>query len=283
MPITVLTARDVELLTALDRCPLTAAQLVKYSQTLPLSFRSERLLRRRMTKLEHNGLVRRATYTALAGRGGTPNYYLLTPLGHRILHGPNASPPAKRFGHPLSPINHRHTWALAEVIVHLAVAARRCGAVMSGFCRENTVRFTDGEQAIYPDCGFQLVPPRGERFSYFVEIDQSTERLQTDKDVDSWERKIRVYEAVRDSTPTRFRVLITTRSAERLTHILELARRLASNPSRCLFYGAVFSELLTTDCALTEPVFRDHLARPTTLFPPTRAAVSSAANAGTNK
>lgn len=64
MPITVLTARDLDLLTALDRCPLTADQTVKLSRTFSLPFPGDRLLRRRMTKLAQSGLVRRATYTA---------------------------------------------------------------------------------------------------------------------------------------------------------------------------------------------------------------------------
>ncbi len=273
MPITVLTARDVELLTALDRCPLTAAQLVKLSQTFPLPFRADRLLRRRMSKLEHIGLVRRAMYTALAGRGGTPNYYLLTPLGHRMLHGPDARPPAKRFGHPLAPAGQYHTHALAEVIVHFVVAARRAGVEMTGFCRENTVALSDGQHTIYPDSAFQLLHPGGVRFSYFVELDNSTERLVTDKDTDSWQRKICIYESVRQSRPTRFRVLVvSTRSAERISHILSLSKMLATNPRRTLFCGTVLPTFLATEDALTQPVFCDHLGRETALISGTGAA-----------
>jgi plasmid maintenance system antidote protein VapI len=269
MPITLLTARDTELLTALDRCPLTAAQLIKLSHTFAVPFRCDRLLRRRMTKLGESGLVRRATYTALAGRGGTPNYYLLTPLGHRMLHGPDAALPAKRFGRPLAPASHFHTHALAEVIVHLVVAAHRAGAEMIGFCRENAVALNDGQATIYPDSAFQLVRPNGEQFSYFVELDNSTERLATEKNTESWQRKIRVYESVRSSTPTRFRVLVfATRSTARVAHILALAKSLGTNPRRTLVCGITLAAFLRTEQAVTQPVFRDHLARETALLSP---------------
>jgi hypothetical protein len=271
MPITVLTVRDLDLLTALDRCPLTADQSVKLSRTFSPPFPGDRLLRRRMTKLEQSGLVRRATYTALAGRG-TPNYYLLTPLGHRMLHGPDAITPTKRFGRPLGPASHWHTWALAETVVHMAVAAHAIGAELTGFCRENTFRLNDGRDTIYPDCGFQLGYQNGEQFSYFVELDNSTERLTGDKSIESWERKIRVYEAVRSTSLTRFRVLVfTTRSTERVSHILWLARKLAANPQRTLFCGVSLAEFLAAEHPLSRPLFRDHLGRPTAIFSAVRS------------
>jgi hypothetical protein len=175
--------------------------------------------------------------------------------------------PAKRFGHPLAPASHYHSHALAEVIVHLVAAAHRAGAEIAGFCRENTVALTDGQYAIYPDSAFQLVHRSGVRFSYFVELDNSTERLVSDKHADSWERKIRVYESVRSSTPTRFRVLVfTTRSAERVAHILSLAKRLTTNSQRRLFCGTALPAFLRTEQALTQPVFRDHFGQETALF-----------------
>ena len=42
-----LTARDLEILTALDRCPLTAEQLLKLSQIFAAPFTSERRVRER--------------------------------------------------------------------------------------------------------------------------------------------------------------------------------------------------------------------------------------------
>jgi hypothetical protein len=264
----VFTARDHEILTALDRCPLTAGQFLKLSRTFSRPFGAERVLRRRMTKLEHSGLVRRATYTALAGRG-TPNYYLLTPFGHRMLHGPDSPQPTKRFGQPLGPASHRHAWSLAELIVHLWIAASRLGAEVGGFCRENSVALSDGDHTIYPDCAFQLLRTGSEPFSYFVELDNSTERLASGKDVDSWERKIRVYDAVRKRTATRFRVLvITTKSADRLAHILALARRFTTNPQRTLLCGAPLDMFLQTEDALTQPLFCDHRGQAVPLLSP---------------
>jgi hypothetical protein len=267
MPLSIFTARDHEILSALDRCPLTAAQFLKLSQTFSRPFGAERLVRRRLTKLEQSGLVRRATYTALAGRG-TPNYYLLTPLGHRMLHGPDSPPPAKRFGQPLGPASHRHAWSLSELIVHLSVAAHRLGVQVGGFCRENSVALTDGEHTIYPDCAFQLHLTGRESFSYFVELDNSTERLASVKDIDSWERKIRVYDAVRARSTTRFRVLVfTTKSADRLTHILVLARRLVSNSQRTLVCGTTLDTFLQTQQPLTDPVFLNHRGQALSLLP----------------
>jgi hypothetical protein len=154
----------------------------------------------------------------------------------------------------------------------VAIAAHAIGAELTGFCRENTFLLTDGRDTIYPDCGFQLGHPDGERFSYFVELDNSTERLTGDKNIESWERKIRIYETVRSTSLTRFRVLIfTTRSAERAGHILWLARKLAANPQRTLFCGASLAEFLAAEDPLRRPLFRDHLGRPTAIF----SAVSS--------
>ena len=70
------------------------------------------------------------------------------------------------FGHPLAPASHFHSHALAEVIVHLVVAAHRAGAEMIGFCRENAVALSDGHQTLFPDSAFQLVRRNGERLSY---------------------------------------------------------------------------------------------------------------------
>ena len=52
-------------------------------------------------------------------------------------------------------------------------------------------------------------------FNNFVELDNGTERIQSDKDTDSWQRKVRLYEQFQDQTqPHRFRVLVlTTRSS----------------------------------------------------------------------
>jgi hypothetical protein len=77
--------------------------------------------------------------------------------------------------------------------VQLYRAAHHEGVPVSGFCRENSVRLTDGPDSTYPDCAFQLIRPGEKPFSYFVELDVGTERVRSPKEEDAWERKLRIY------------------------------------------------------------------------------------------
>lgn len=268
MPIGRLTQRDLDLLGALHRAPHTASQLLRLGVTFAQPLRAERLARRRLQQLAAAGLVRRAPLWGLAGRGGAPNIYLLTPLGFRLLHGPGVLSPSKRFGAPPAVIRHRHTHALTDFLVHLFVAAHRCGARVEGFCRENSVRLTDGPDCICPDAAFQLVRDDGREFSYFVELDAGTERIASSKEADSWTRKLRVYESAQRASGVRFRVLVLTlTSARRPAHILDLARSRAENPFRSLIYAATLTTFLAEPEALSASLFRDHLGRPTALLP----------------
>jgi hypothetical protein len=57
----------------------------------------------------------------------------------------------------------------------------------------------------------------------------------------------------------RVRVLIvTTRSRDRLQHILQTAARQTSNPHRSLFYGIHRGDYLAETDAVCKPCFRDH-------------------------
>ncbi len=133
---------------------------------------------------------------------------------------------------------------------------------LAGFYRENALRLTVGSESLYPDCAFQLVTPSGFPFSFFVELDNSTEAIRSDKDRDSWERKLRLYDAFQDTTPVRFRVLVlTTRSSQRVGHVLDAAKAILANPQRGLIYGAFLDDFLAQPDALTSPCFRDHLGR----------------------
>lgn len=273
MALSVLTPRDAEILTALSRGPLATGQLLRLSASFAAPFRNERVLRRRLTRLAECGLVRRSQYRALADTVGMPNYYLLTSMGNQILNGPETPVPSKRFGLPVAPAMERHTYALSEVVVHTVLAARRAGASMTGFCRENSVQLTDGSSSVYPDAAFQLVTAGGERYSYFVEVDNGSERLVSMTQDETWTRKIQVYEAVRARISMRFRVLVfATRSVERLSHILSLAAEHASNPDRTLFCGTTVQVFLGCDDALTVPLFMDHRRRTISLFNPPIAA-----------
>jgi hypothetical protein len=251
------TPRDIEILAALDCCPLTALQLLKLSQTFEHPFTTERLVRARLQILSECGRVRRSQY-ATAGHG-TQNYYTLARTGYQLLHGPDAVPPTKRYFAPIGFSREPHTRALADFIVHTAVAAHHANVAFTGFARENTFWLRVGDDTLFPDGAFQLVV--GDReFSFFVELDNSGQRIRSDStDAESWERKIRLYEAVQDQCDMRFRVLvISTRSEQRLSHILQRASQVARNPQRSLVYGICLSDFLNQPRALTRRCFQNH-------------------------
>ena len=82
------------------------------------------------------------------------------------------------------------------------------------------------------------------------------------------ERKIRLYDQFQDTCPNRFRVLfVTTRSAERLDHILDAAGKLVHNPRRSLVYGATLGDLLAHTDPILTPCFRDHRQQALPLIP----------------
>jgi len=86
-----LTDRDIEILVALDRGPLTVLQLLKLSQSFAhFPFGSPRSVQDRLHKLREAGWVQKWSY-AIATRGSTPEYYKLTSLGYRLLYGQRAS------------------------------------------------------------------------------------------------------------------------------------------------------------------------------------------------
>src|SRR4051794_17169552 len=122
MASTLITPRDLDLLDALDRCPLTARQLLKLSITFVMPFTTERKIRARLQHLAESGRVHRWPY-AIAGRGA-PHYYMLTRPGFRLLHGADAEPGGKRPFGPIGIAHQQHTFAIAKFLVHLAVAGR---------------------------------------------------------------------------------------------------------------------------------------------------------------
>jgi hypothetical protein len=211
--------------------------------------------------------VRRSQYYATAGRGAQ-NYYTLTSVGYRLLYGDEATPPTKRYFGDIGVANHHHTRCLADFIVHTTVAAHRAGVRLANFYRENTLYLEVGDERLYPDCAFQLITAEGRAFSYFVELDNGSERVESEKPIDSWERKIRLYDSYQDGCPQRFRVLIvTTRRQERLTHIMDTAVRLASNPHRSLFYGVLLPRYLATHSPVTSASFVNHRGETVSLVP----------------
>jgi hypothetical protein len=139
---------------------------------------------------------------------------------------------------------------------------------MKNFSRENTLRLQVAQENLFPDCAFELHTRDGQQFNFLVELDNGTERVRSDKDADSWQRKIRLYEQLQDQTsPHRFRVLVvTTRSRDRLDHILAVATEHARNPRRSLFYAVHLDDYLGQSDAIQSPCFRDHRGGPVALI-----------------
>ena len=265
--------RDLDILAALDRCPLTVRQLLKLSQTFAgRPFTSLRSVQERLQKLCDARWVRRWTF-ATASRTGAPDYAKLTLLGYRLLYGRNAQPPTKRYFHEVGIAHQHHTLCLAEFVVHAAVAAHRQGITMKNFSPENTLRLQIGQENLFPDCAFELGLQDGQTFKFYVELDNGTERVRSDKDTESWQRKLRLYEHWQDrSAPQRFRVLIvTTRSRERLDYILALAAQHARNPQRSLFYAIHLDDYLRQSSVLRDQCFKDHHGNPVALISAGRA------------
>lgn len=265
-PRRVLTGRDVEVLTALDRTPLTAGQLLKLSGTFEHGFRSERMVRERLAALAKARWLQAARY-ATVGAGAGQNYYQLSRTGYRILYGDDAEPPTKRYFAPISLPRQHHTRCLAEFIVHTIVAAHAAGVAFTDFYRENTLKLTVGQECLYPDSAFRLILPDGRAFNYLVELDNHSEQIRSTKDADSWQKKHGLYDDLQSSAPNRFRVLVvTTRSGPRLKTILALAATQASNPQRSLLLGVPLSSYLAEPAALSAPIFLDHHLRSISLL-----------------
>jgi len=148
------------------------------------------------------------------------------------------------------------------------------------FHRENTLRLDVDGKSLFPDCAFTLLAPGRGPLKFFVELDNGTEPMTSPRERDSWERKIRLYEALQDRSGERFRVLgIVTRSAERLRHMLATAAAAARNPQRSLVYGSTLSAYLTQTDPLAARCFLDHRGNAVALVPAPRWSPRPAAPA----
>ena len=253
--------RDIELLTAIDRCPLTPAQLCKLSETFVSPFNDEANMRRRFRKLASAQLVQCFPYV-IGGDGRSPRYYKLTRDGYRLLYGKNASLPKRRYFQAISPGHHHHTYSMAETIVHLCVKAKENNCEVIQFARENSIKLRAEPFTLYPDSAFVIRRSDGRCFSFVLEYDNGTERVRSKQDVESIERKIRGYDAHQSQfaahDPDRYLVLfITTRSKLRLKYILDVAADVMKQPQRRVFVGCELGDFLNAD-PFRNSVFEDH-------------------------
>lgn len=273
-----ITSRDIEILASLDRTPLTVQQLLRLSETFQNeAFPSSRVVQRRLQQLRETGFVRSWPY-ARAERGTPPDYFRLTEQGFRLLHGPGIPVPKKRHFSEIGVALHHHTHSLAEVLVHLLVGCHQAGVRLIEFYRENSLSLMAEGETICPDGAFELLTPDGRQLNYVLELDNSTESIRSPKDVETWQRKIRVYHALQDaqlSLGRRFRVLtITTRDSDRLEHILWLSGEMSPDKRRSLFIGSTLTGLLATRDPIGEACFRDHRGRPQPLVLPKKRSTS---------
>lgn len=262
--------RDLDVLESIGRCPLTAKQLFKLSQTFDRPFCDLHNLRRRLRKLSIAGLLAKYGYS-IHSEGRSPSYWKLTRGGYRMLHGSDVAIPKRNYFEAIKPGHHHHTFCLAETIVHLAVFAKSNDYELIEFARENSIKLVAEPYAVYPDCGFVIRRDDGRTFSFLVELDNGTERVRSTKDVESIQRKIRGYDthqANYDSIdPKRYIVLfVTTRSKARLNNILDVAAQTTTMPDRKIFVGCSIDELLRCN-PFENPIFADHRGLKRTLVP----------------
>jgi hypothetical protein len=280
-----ITLRDLALLSAIDQHPFTTDQLYSLSETFAEPFTHVRLLRRRLQQLRESGHMR-SWPMATIGKGGSPHYWKLSRDGYRLLQGDDAALPARRTFEAINPGHHHHTRSLGDFLVQTFVCAHRQGIAVRHFARENSLELKAGGFTVYPDCAFQLHTSDGRTFHFCIELDNGTERVRSKLDTESIERKIRGYDAHQRQfaalDPQRYLVLfVTTRSAARLQHILDLAALIMENPQRTVFVGIDLAAYLACGNPFREAVLTDHRGLKRTLIPmprqvlPTTVAPSS--------
>lgn len=256
--------RDHEVLVALARGPLVAEQLLRLSTTFSRPFRDIRRTRERLADLARAGLVCRWPVASEAGTGRT--WYTLDNGATPLLFGEERRRVRPR--RPLSLARARHTYHLSEFVVQTVTCAHRLGGLVTGFSPEGSVRLTTGEETVIPDSSF-ILEIGGRAFHYFIEIDEATERLKSDRSEENWQRKIRLYEAFQDlSKEKRFRVLVaTTGGPLRVKNILDLAKSQAKNPGRSLVLATTLPSFLQSPDPLNEAVFADHKGQSASIVP----------------
>jgi len=251
------TSRDDDILAALARCPLTAEEILRLSQTWSQPFLSLRRVQERMKDLTTAGQLHSWRY-ATTGPGGARLYYKLTLAGYRtVMQDDQIEPPTKRFFHEISPGRHRHQRALSQFIVQTYIAAHFRGIKVIDFHPENTFRIDCGERPLWPDARFTLALPNGTQFSYCVELDNSTESVLSYKSADSISSKMGRYLVDMVVMPQPYRVLFAiTGSPDRLRHIVDAAGQYKiSEQSLAPFYVVLLDDYLSHPDAFFRPCF----------------------------
>ena len=266
MPIQ-LTHRDHNTLSALQKLPLTSAQLFRLSETFNQSFPSERVLRRRMLRLKEEGMVRRFFF-AFPSDGRNPAYWRLTRRAFRLINQLSGSDPLPRRSMfaAMGVSLHFHTHRLNEVVVALLVAAHRDGFHVDKLELETSLTIDIDNSAI-PDATLELLASDGRKYRFFVELDTASERIATQQRLpSSIQKKLEFYERYRKKDVQPFRVLfVTTSSHRRATNILKFSNSLSHNRAAKLVIAAHLPNVLGADDCLVDKVFQNHQLQDTAL------------------
>lgn len=262
------TDRDLAVLEALDRVPLTVRQLAFLSSTWPQPFTTTQKARERLRELAAAGLVRYWPYARFTA--GQPEFYFkLTADGFRFLHGASDAPSRVRF-RPVGLALHPHTYCLAEFVVHTIVAAERAGITLLRFDAESSLQLHAGEAAVSPDASFTLLMPDQRVYRFHVEMEMGTQRLTSNFGERSWAKKIRGYDAFLDAHPTEmFRVLVIAGrdSPQRLRNILHLATTEQRDQNRTLLLATTLTQYTHNELPLESRLFSDHRGNQVALVP----------------
>lgn len=272
-----ITPRDLNLLAAIDRTPLTPSQLFTISQTFATPFTDIDNLRRRLRRLAQSDLVQSWPY-AIATEGRSPHYFKLTRDGYRLIHDSDTVLSKRRHFEAIAPGHHYHTVALADVVVRLTTLSAKHNVRLEQYSREGSVRIDAGTFTVFPDATFQLRLSDNRVLNFFVELDRGTERVRSKSDIESIERKLRAYDqfnarydALDTSRP--LVLFITTRSSVRCENILAAARSVMRNPKRAVFLATSLDEFLNRD-TFTDAIFRDNRGLSRQLLPVSKSECS---------
>jgi hypothetical protein len=251
---TLYTARDQQIHEALALTPLDTHQLLKLSATFLQPFTSDRKLRERMQQHTAAGWIH--TFAYATATPGMLNYYKLSATGYRLLHGPHAVLPKRAAFHEVSLGLQRHTRHLADVIVHTNLHAARLGLRIFDQRGENQLPLTIGDRTQKPDYSFSLQTRDG-TYTFYDEIDESTEPITSTKQRETLEAKIRFHEDYQNATGERYRVRVFfAKPSPRIAQFLNLARKHATQ-QRSIFYAVVLDNYLKHGSPLTSPIFLD--------------------------
>jgi hypothetical protein len=261
---TVYTARDQQIHEALALTPLDTRQLVRLSETFNQPFTSDRKLRERMQQHSQAGWVH--TFTYATATAGVLNYYKLSAEGYRILHGPAVLLPKRAAFNEVSLGLQRHTRHLADVIVQTNLHAGRMGLRIFDQRGENQFPLALGDRIQKADYSFRLQTRDG-TYTFYDEIDESTEPITSTKQRESLEGKIRFHEDYQNATGERYRVRVFfARPSPRIAQFLNLARKHAMQ-QRSIFYAVLLEDYLKHGSPLTSPIFINRFSHLQSLVP----------------